>query len=149
MGMNLCAGSQKLIYKPRRLKVCSIKPLSCLLSWQLTLASCASGMNQKKKINHIIVDEAHCISQWGRDFQSPYKDLSHLHVVLGEVPWYLMSAMLHSQVLQDALCIIGLSQNIAIYHHSNDRPNIHLCVRKMIHPITSCFDLEFLVLLNP
>src|SRR6266478_7183120 len=103
----------------------------------------------KKKINCIIVDEAHCISQWGRDFRSPYKDLSHLHMVLGEVPWYLTSATLHSQLLQDALCIIGLSQNTAIYCHSNDRPNIHLCMRKMIHPITSHFDLAFLVPLNP
>jgi len=104
----------------------------------------------KKKINCIVVDEAHCISQWGRDFQSMYLHLSHLHAVLGEeVPWYLTSATLHSQVLQDTLCIIGLHQNTTIYHHSNDQPNIHLCVWKMRYPITSHFDLAFLVPLNP
>src|SRR5260370_31198594 len=103
----------------------------------------------KKKINCIVVDEAHCISQWGRDFQSMYLHLSHLHAVLGEeVPWYLTSATLHSQVLQDTLCIIGLHQNTTIYHHSNDQPNINLCMWKMRYPITSHFDLAFLAPLN-
>ena len=72
------------------------------------------------------------------------------YTVLGEeVSWYLTSATLHSQVLQDTLCIIGLHQNTMLYCHSNDRPNIHLCVRKMMYPLASHFDLASLILLNP
>src|SRR5258708_6075804 len=79
-----------------------------------------------------------------------YLHISRLHAVLGEdTPWYLTSAMLHSQVLQDTLHIIGLHQNTTIYHHSNDWLNIHLCVWKMRYPIASCFYLTFLVPLNP
>ncbi|KAF8313728.1 P-loop containing nucleoside triphosphate hydrolase protein, partial [Cantharellus anzutake] len=103
----------------------------------------------KKKINRVIIDEAHCVSQWGRDFRSSYLHLSCLHAVLGEVSWYLTSATLHSHVLQDTLRIIGLHRNTMIYCRSNDRPNIHLCVRKMKYSITSHLDLAFLVPLNP
>ncbi|KAF8313361.1 P-loop containing nucleoside triphosphate hydrolase protein, partial [Cantharellus anzutake] len=62
---------------------------------------------------------------------------------------YLTSATLHSHVLQDTLCIIGLHRNTMIYRHSNDRPNIHLCVQRMKYSITSHLDLAFLVPLNP
>ena len=104
----------------------------------------------KKKINQVVIDEVHCVSQWGRDFRSSYLRLSRLHIILGEeVPWHLTSATLHSRLLQDALHIIGLPLDTMIYRRSNDRPNIHLCVRKMKYPIASWFDLAFLIPLNP
>ncbi len=79
----------------------------------------------KKHINQVIIDKAHCVSQWGQDFRSLYLSLSHLYSVLGsEIPWYLTLATLHPHILSDALQIIGLPRDTTIYHHSNDRPNI-------------------------
>src|SRR5260370_12533084 len=65
------------------------------------------------------------------------------------LPWYLTSAMLHSYILCNCLQIIKLPLDISIYQHSNDRPNIHLCMHPMKHPIQTSHDLAFLVPLNP
>ncbi len=99
-----------------------------------------------KRIDRVCMDEAHCISQWGREFCSSYLCLGHLYNVLGSsVPFFLTSATLCHKVLQDVINLVGLPQNIEIHQRSNDRPNIHFCVRPMKHSIKSYFDLAFLV----
>ncbi len=121
-----------------------------VLGPELALDSCFMRIwndpKVKTHINQVIVDEAHCVSQWGWDFCSSYLSLSCLNYVLGsDIPWYLTSTTLHPHILHDALQIIGLPSDTTVYHHLNDRPNIHLIVHVMKHTIASNFDLAFLV----
>ncbi len=123
--------------------------LSPELAVDLRFMKIWSEQKFKHKIDHVIVDEAHCVSQWGRDFHISYLWLSQLYNVLGdEIPWYLTSATLHASTIHDILEIIGLPKDTPVYRHSNDQPNIHLCVCVMKHTIASCFDLAFLVPLD-
>ena len=109
-----------------------------------------NDLKKKKKIAHVIVDGAHCVSQWGRDFRVSYLSLTCFCAVLSDaVPWYLTSATLHKYVLHDSLWIIGLPLDTPTYHHSNDWPNIHLCVCPMKYSIQLHHDLPFLVPLGP
>ena len=40
--------------------------------------------DQWKSVKHIIVDEAHCIVQWGNNFRPEYKNLSKLRAIFPE-----------------------------------------------------------------
>ncbi len=100
----------------------------------------------RKQISCIIVDEAHCVSTWGRSFQSAYLKLRMLQYILqDEVQWYLTSATLSPEVLKDVISIIDLPNKTEVYQKSNDRPNIHLAIHTMTHTLCSHFDLAFLL----
>src|SRR5260370_27449000 len=100
----------------------------------------------RKQISHIIIDEAHCVSTWGRSFQSAYLKVRIIQLIFrNEVQWYLMSATMPPDVLWDVLTIIDLPRKMDVYQRSNDRPNIHLAVCTMTHMLHSHFDLAFLL----
>ncbi len=65
-----------------------------------------------------------------------------------DVPFFLTSATLQHNVLVEIMKVLGVSDSVPVKRRSNDRPNIHLCVRPMEHTLYSCFDIAFLVPLD-
>lgn len=53
------------------------------------------------KVNLLVVDEAHCISQWGYDFRPPYLQIANIRPMLPRVPVLALTASATPFVQQD------------------------------------------------
>lgn len=97
------------------------------------------------RIIGLVIDEAHCVAQWG-SFRPEYKEISRMHSVLPGVNFHITSATLPRFVLDDVLGILHITRDqLFVMHRSNDRPNVAIVVREMQHPLASFADLDFLV----
>src|SRR6266536_2309443 len=59
-------------------------------------------------ISLVVVDEAHCISQWGHDFRPAYRQLSGLKQELGDIPILALTATATRRVAGDIIRQLGM-----------------------------------------
>ncbi|KAF7796580.1 hypothetical protein EIP86_007761, partial [Pleurotus ostreatoroseus] len=94
----------------------------------------------------IVWDEAHCVSAWG-SFRPEYANAGWLrNIIPRHIPYLIPSATLPPHVRRDVMDILQVQHEHTEYIlRSNDRPNIHITVRKIRYPLVSFKDLDFLI----
>lgn len=88
-------------------------------------------MNQlkKQKIALFVVDEAHCISQWGFDFRPEYLQLGEARSQLNHPVTMALTATATSNVQDEIIEILGLDKEESLLISTSvDRPNIFMHV---------------------
>ncbi|KAI6156377.1 hypothetical protein EDD17DRAFT_1489484 [Pisolithus thermaeus] len=99
-----------------------------------------------QQIISIVIDEVHCLTDWG-EFRPEYRELGRLHYVVPQsVPLLVMSATLMMSMLCDITHLLHMSPSrTVIICWSSDRPNIGIGVKKIKYALNSFADLTFLI----
>ena len=84
---------------------------------------------QKMDVCFLVVDEAHCISQWGYDFRPDYLAISEIRELLPGVPVIALTATATPAVAKDIEERLGFSKDNIICS-GFERPNLSYIVRK-------------------
>ncbi|KAF5334309.1 hypothetical protein D9611_014135 [Ephemerocybe angulata] len=111
-----------LYVTPERLKM---KEFLCLLD----------NLQQNGKLNRLVVDEAHCISEWGHDFRGDYRRLGNFRENYPDVPIMALTATATEDVKRDIIRNLGLSRkNLYVALHPFNRANLYYEVRYLSDP---------------
>ncbi|MBP0724236.1 ATP-dependent DNA helicase RecQ [Bacillus sp. RG28] len=80
---------------------------------------------QTMKIALFVIDEAHCISQWGFDFRPDYLKLSDVYRKLNKPQVLALTATATNEVIEEMIDLLSLSK-VKKHIHSVNRENIAL-----------------------
>ncbi|XP_073901229.1 ATP-dependent DNA helicase Q5 isoform X2 [Castor canadensis] len=106
--------------KPRT-KLLYITPeMAASASFQPTLNSLMS----RHLLSYLVVDEAHCVSQWGHDFRPDYLRLGALRSCLAHAPCVALTATATPQVQEDVFAALHLKQPVASFKTPCFRANL-------------------------
>jgi ATP-dependent DNA helicase RecQ len=79
-----------------------------------------------------VVDEAHCVSQWGHDFRPAYGNLRHVIEALGRPPILALTATAPPDVAKHILESLGM-RDAAVVQGGIERPNLKLEVARTVN----------------
>lgn len=79
-------------------------------------------------VSYIVVDEAHCISQWGYDFRPDYLQIGKLRELV-DAPVIALTATATPQVAEDIMTRLGFEERCLI-KSGFERPNLSYIVRQ-------------------
>ena len=80
---------------------------------------------QARKVSLVVIDEAHCISQWGHDFRPQYRMLSSRIPGMGQAVVMAMTATATPDVQQDIIRNLQ-APGMERFQGDLDRPNLRL-----------------------
>lgn len=93
------------------------------------------------QISQIVIDEAHCVSQWGHDFRKSYLEISKFYKILKNKPIIsAFTATATEEVRIDSIGLLGLN-NPYIYKGDINRSNLNLSVLKEVDKLEALKDV--------
>ncbi|KAJ7274146.1 P-loop containing nucleoside triphosphate hydrolase protein [Mycena rebaudengoi] len=90
---------------------------------------------RQKELNRLVIDEAHCISEWGHDFRSEYRRLGQFRKRFKEIPIMALTATATAAVQLDIIRSLGMSEeHLYKVIHPFNRANLFYEVRYLSAP---------------
>src|SRR4051812_5668273 len=87
---------------------------------------------RERGVSLLVVDEAHCVSQWGHDFRPAYLGLADAARALGRPPILALTATATPEVVSDIVRQLGLREP-EVVQAGVERPNLFLEVRRTVN----------------
>jgi bloom syndrome protein len=94
-----------------------------MLSKNQRMISAFQQLHSGGNLARIVIDEAHCVSQWGHDFRPDYKALGDVIRQFPGVPVIALTATATKLVRTDVVANLGM-QGCRQYSQSFNRPNL-------------------------
>lgn len=98
-------------------------------------------LQERDKLSRFVIDEAHCVSQWGRDFRKDYMKLFKLRDSFPNVPILALTGTATEKVTEDVVKNLKMKDPL-VFKSSFNRPNLIYEVRaKTKNTIEDIFNL--------
>jgi bloom syndrome protein len=100
-----------------------------MISKNQRMVSAFRDLHQRKKLARIVIDEAHCVSQWGHDFRPDYKLLGEVRQQFRGVPVMALTATATENVKVDVIHNLEI-RGCEVLTQSFNRPNLTYEIRR-------------------
>lgn len=99
-----------------------------MLSKNQMLIKALEKLHHRNRLARLVIDEAHCVSQWGHDFRPDYKELGEVRTRFPGVPVMALTATATENVKVDVMHNLKM-RGCEVFLQSFNRPNLTYEVR--------------------